>query len=77
MPIVTPISHLSTEKSFFKKILKFGVLEVRDNSNFKGYESIMIEQVNDAYAMMGKEFFGISDIEKPATLFRRDRLKKW
>lgn len=39
MPIITPISNLSLEKGFFKKVLKFGELEVRDNSNFKGYEN--------------------------------------
>ena len=38
MPIITPISHLSSEKYFFKKVLRFGLLEVRDNSNFIGYE---------------------------------------
>ena len=42
MPIITPISHLSAEPDFFKKILKFGPLEVRDHSKFEGYEHSVI-----------------------------------
>ena len=38
MNIITPISHLCEEKAFFEVVLKYGELEVRDSSEFKGYE---------------------------------------
>ena len=41
MHIITPISHLSKEKGFFQLLLKFGSLEVRDHSKFKGYEKFV------------------------------------
>ena len=34
----------------------------------------MIHYIRDAYCMIGKEFFGVSEIEKAATIFKRSNL---